>query len=496
MPHFFMKDSTMHRKKYGNLLRNSIVALMVLILVCIAFFIKSTYTIFSCATPSLEKYQPLQEDLEGIYATLVKKSDSFAQRHPFPTHDTRIKNIAGNDKEKQHTIAHQALNTYPFMHSKTYVLIEDFLSYKKIHGSFIEKGLYKTMKPLEFVDRLLTQRPLAFVGPTDFALLRENKTASNEYDNFMYIGTDQEKAPLVLKNYLSYDEMEISALLGVSVPTFFINTGDRYNNGIKGKEGTYENEGIYCGLVGARFERPACMESKYMLITQEQNTLKNGYGIGKKNSLTTQLHIFEKLYNQQLPTYEQAEQDTSKKYIRCTYQDKPAFFNAPVFKERMRLVLEPFFLHADEHARLANKKAYVVMVGLGLGVWAVLAKEQGILFREVCKEILETQSLPHIADINFSYFSNDGSFPQTIKNIKIHWTQNNPAQRLEGENSGKLLVAMYAWDSNAYPGNEYWYSNLAGSGDPAAACCSTIAELQNPEINDRVARMYVKRFGS
>lgn len=37
--------------------------------------------------------------------------------------------------------------------------------------------------------------------------------------------------------------------------------------------------------------------------------------------------------------------------------------------------------------------------------------------------------------------------------------------------------------ATANPCNEYWLGRLDASGDPVAACCSTIGELQNPEIN-------------
>ena len=46
---------------------------------------------------------------------------------------------------------------------------------------------------------------------------------------------------------------------------------------------------------------------------------------------------------------------------------------------------------------------------------------------------------------------------------------------------------MFAWDGNSYIGNEYWEGMLTASGDPAAASCSFIPELLNPDINPKIS---------
>lgn len=58
--------------------------------------------------------------------------------------------------------------------------------------------------------------------------------------------------------------------------------------------------------------------------------------------------------------------------------------------------------------------------------------------------------------------------------MTVLFTCGDPAALREDD---RLLVACYAWDGNAFPGNEFWLGSLSGSGDPASVCCSTVGEL-------------------
>lgn len=447
--------------------------------------------------------QPNKSSGEEAFDSLVQKSKKFEKNiSRFPTTDNRIEKIAENDIWKKEDIARHAQGTYPIMHSKLITLMKDFLEYKKKCGSTIEKSLYQSMNLDEFIDRLLTKRPLMFMGSGDQYLLRNGKKGSG---GFELIGTDKQQKPLLLQDYLSYDEMQIAALLGVSVPTYFINAGARSNQGKKAAEGTYQQEGVYVGLVGARFEKPGFMEWKHMIVTQEQNTQANGYG---KNSTHPLMKLWAAFYDvPYFSTFEEAKKSDELdqwNHERPRYIDigEGRYLDARIYKKRLQYVIEPFLLDAQARGEACRQDVYVHTVGLGLGVWRI-NEIQNTLMQELYIEILSSQPnrFPNISKVDLGSWSPSSSIragghwmKSNSKWLTCNFSKRNPADSLEGDDAGKLLVACYAWDGNAYPGNEYWDGLLSASGDPAAACCSTIPELQNPLINDHVAGKYAKAY--
>ena len=198
---------------------------------------------------------------------------------------------------------------------------------------------------------------------------------------------------LPLSEFITYDEMLISALIGVSCPTRFINSGSRDNRSRLGLEGSYETSGVICGMVGARFERYSRMESIFCFVDPD-STSKNAwapYGpIPENGGERWELQrMWADFYGvPYFPTYEEARQ--SPDFIRVGMSGN-GYFNCKLYKERMRISIDTFLLEANRRGAEEKRKVLgfvffffflfqyfsfsclgkvvAVLTGLGLGMW-------------------------------------------------------------------------------------------------------------------------------
>jgi len=437
---------------------------------------------------------------QSDFLLLQKKYTAFNSNIcKFPTYNNTIPAITKNNL-LQEAVIKDAKNTHIIIDDKTIDLCNTFIVLQQKSNNNTIKSLYHNMTLSDFIIRLIEKRPLVFMNNNDVCKLRTFNAPLISMD-FTKIGTLSEQNPLVLSDYLSYDEMKIAALIGIICPTNFINNGRRNNSAIIDPPGTFQSRGLYAGLVGARFEKENFMEWQDIIITKEQNTEFNGYGLTKCNQGL--LKIWSDFYECKFPTYDEALADTTEQYTKHDQH----FFNTTVYKKRIECVIKPFLNAANNYGKEHNKKVYIHTVGLGLGVWAVLPKEQTKCIIEAHKNIIKTNAFPYINDINFSWFDKDAPLlvptmsdkniclDQKNNPITIHFSTRNPADKLIGIDTDKLLVANYAWDGNAYPGNEFWAGMLTATGDPAAACCSLIATLQNILINPWLKENIITEYG-
>lgn len=449
------------------------------------------------------------------FRCLISRTSSLAYR--MPTLTNKVEVLCGDEMMRKRAIVVHARATYPLVHGTTISLMENFIDIKRRLGSPIERALYKDMDVEQLVDRLITKRPLAFLGACDTFM---QKTGENGATGFDSVGKADEKEPLVLGKLMSYDEMQIASLMAVSTPTHFINSGGRSNCSRVQKYGEYENMGIYVAQVGARYERARRMEYELSVVTRGQNRVENGYGNAGilEGSLSAmeqkeRLRLWAEYYGLScLPTYEDAVSSNSSgetRFLPLAGHLEGGFLDLHVYSRRMRIAADMFLAEANARAEASRPRsvggkggAFCHVVGLGLGVWQVHGA-QGRVVVESYAQALESGFYPHVSDLSFSWFPEDcvdcGGVPdggefktESGIGVLIHFNRRDPADVLIGVNAGKLLVAQYAWDGNSFPGNEYWLGSLSASGDPAAACCSTIPELQNPDVNLALSSVNVR----
>lgn len=461
----------------------------------------------SFTTPliSLDEFtRPVSTDkseLDSYLATVSYEGELRENITTAPGLEAPLRSPTNSVRNFDRKIAIQdARNTCIVVHQRFPDLVRQFLKHKLQHGSPIEKAYYGQhgWTWSRQVARLIEKRPLVFMGSSDFTVLRDYSKLqdTSEWD---YVGKTDGSANsvternqyLFLKDYLSYDEIMLGSLLGASGPSYFINDGSRVNLGKPGKPGTFEERGIIVGLVGARFERPDRMDSIFCLprtinSTRDSRNLKHGRGPRQ----------------QQAPEMDHRLVDIFIDWFSSSSGGDPLIdpsekeFYAAMYKARMRITIDILLLEASERARAADKKAYTHVVGLGLGVWALYGVPQAQYYIETFADALDqlgADHMRHIGTIDFSYITAESQVAvdrvtaaAARHGITVKFSRRNPADMLPqvaGETKQQLLVVSYAWDGNAFPGNEYWVQMLSASGDPAAACMSTISELHNPLTN-------------
>lgn len=321
----------------------------------------------------------------------------------------------------------------------------------------------------------------------DLTVMRDGRNIGNAAVEWDRVGTKNEAANKYLRfaHYLSYDEIMLGSLLGVSSPSDFINDGDRYNKGRPGTPGEFEPRGIIVGLVAARFERRDRMDSAYI-----EPPVSNPRQHPELQRIFRD--FFTKVRGDGL----------SSSLGRLSTKTVDTDFDIEMYKARMRTTIDILLLEASSRARDAGKKAYIHVVGLGLGVWQIRS-EQDIYYVETFTEALDDLRkfrIKFLGTLDFSWIQVPAETQEQVRqaaafhHIDVIFSKRNPAAKLHGDKSRQLLVLSYAWDGNSFPGNEYWMGLLNASGDPAAACMSQISELHNPVLNpDFLSRVHVAK---
>ncbi|RLU19219.1 hypothetical protein DMN91_007776 [Ooceraea biroi] len=304
-------------------------------------------------------------------AELIKRSNAFPVKFPISTMRCAALRDRGIGAE---TVELNANSVYPLIHEAMLPLIARWLKHKRLHGSVVEKAVYKDMSLIQFIHRLLENRA-------------------------------------VLSKCLSYDEIKLSAMMIVSSHTEFINDGARKNRGIVSSDpDAVQPRGVIMGVIGTRFARPRAMEYQDIIITPLQNNVDNGYGSPAENAPEEKYGmrvLWAKFYGEDYhPLYEETvkrvKSKDNKRYLSLTNQ---TIFDIENYMKRTLLSVEIILLDANTRAEKHNTTAFLHVVGFGLGVWRVL-QNQEIYFLKTFEIAIRkmNKKLKYVSDIMFAYF--------------------------------------------------------------------------------------------
>ncbi len=361
-----------------------------------------------------------------------------------------------------------------------------------------------------FYKRLIEKRPKVFYNSNDCIVQRADTPHKIQKD-------------LNLPEYVGYSEIEFGAMLQVFGATQFINDGGRGNQGKKRVDGqvanpgnrydgyeeyvsgAHEKFGYISAIVGMRLETEDPAMEKLHVIGGEYKKELQQYHSSKGDN---EKGNFARMKNVKIDFVEGHKLIWDKFYKQNSQQKGGSStaagvaFNDEVAEQRLCISYKKFLAESIANAQQDGKKAHIRITGCGDGVWA---NNQGTKVKSAIGKAvrmafddLDQTLRSQISAIEFCEFRGESYYQgftdgnkakeKEINGVKIVKSDVKFSDELN-ENEKKsdeketVLCVNFAWDGGSYVGNEYWLNQLSASGDPAAACCSSIAISMNPEIN-------------
>lgn len=285
--------------------------------------------------------------------------------------DENIQNIKENvfyhmvdENRTKEKLINMARETRSFMAKEIWDLLDDYMDFLRnipsIEGNNY-KAIYQNFSREDFVKRLLFKRPLVFVGGHDHFLMRnhgQKRIRQGECASQVAKILDplSELVPY-LREYISYDENLLSSLIGMSTPTFYINIGSGRPM-TKDPQKPYIEEGILCGLVGARNEKAGFMENRYVFP--------------RNNELHSNAHLSDefwihKVYKDAfpqgfIPTVSDIK--NNKKIYKSIYIDG---INEVYLEKRLKFSVIPYIKEAAARGREQKRNIFCSVPPIGGG---------------------------------------------------------------------------------------------------------------------------------
>ncbi|CAG9804681.1 unnamed protein product [Chironomus riparius] len=417
-----------------------------------------------------------------------------------------------DDKRTKGKMINMALETRPFLAKEIWNLLDDYMDFMRnlprLEGQNYTK-VYTNFSRADLVKRLLFKRPIIFYGRSDYFMLRYNGKTLMEGEGCFYNVSGslekQDDSSPYLREYISYDENLLSSLIGMSTPTFYFSIGSGRSE-IGDTKKPHIDEGILCGLVGARNEKPYFMEHRFVFPNVKDHN---------SSSHRSDQFWIEKVYSSAFPEKKipTAEDIRSKSKIYSSIYVEGV--NEVYLEKRLMLSILPYIQDAISRGVEKKRNIFCSVPAIGSGVWVGGIRISAIrrLIVNGCLKFLDSfddhKKLKHLKalalpEISISFYSSF-KFHGNIEEIEINIDEaiitfkepaghkltiiNRPryvAELLPDEFKDCISIAGYAWDGNSYPGNEYWNGGMA-SFDPQAIYCSLLGQFQNPEVNVKMA---------